>query len=365
MKRKMIFTITGLLFMTFVHFQAKSQTNCFAAFQVVQNPAQDSIWFVDYSFTTDSLSDYVNSWTWTMTGMGVTFTFTGQNPVIATGNIPAGNYTLCLTITTFLGCMNMFCDQIVLNGTGPCPITINAQVYHVTIPNGSDGAIDITVTNGVPPYSFLWNTGASSEDIYFLSSGIYSVTVSDTNCATIFSASVIEPFDSTIINFDSLLVPPIDTCFGFVPDSFYISNVSLSGNNVVIIWVFTGNGMMFTLPVTYVFNGYGNYIASVSINCNDKSFTATYMSYVNLYAGMSVEEYESALKIYPNPARDKIVISDATSLESVSIYDATGLLVGSYRMQNIIDVDHLQPGFYTIIMNTGKSIISRKLIISK
>ncbi len=41
------------------------------------------------------------------------------------------------------------------------------------------GSIDLTIEGGTPPYSILWNTGATTEDLENLQSGTYTATISD------------------------------------------------------------------------------------------------------------------------------------------------------------------------------------------
>ncbi len=59
------------------------------------------------------------------------------------------------------------------------PIEIFSTIQDVSEYGGSDGAIDLTVTGGIPPYSYLWSNNNSTEDISNLISGVYSVSVSD------------------------------------------------------------------------------------------------------------------------------------------------------------------------------------------
>src|SRR5207244_1919888 len=57
-----------------------------------------------------------------------------------------------------------------------------------------DGTITVNVTGGVPPYSYLWNTGDSTQTIDSLCAGFYSVTVTDSNgCVTTASTTLIAP----------------------------------------------------------------------------------------------------------------------------------------------------------------------------
>ncbi|MBL0128239.1 MAG: SprB repeat-containing protein [Flavobacteriales bacterium] len=48
-----------------------------------------------------------------------------------------------------------------------------------------DGAIDLSVTGGTPPYTFGWSTGATTEDVVNLPSGYYKVEVIDADSAVV------------------------------------------------------------------------------------------------------------------------------------------------------------------------------------
>lgn len=53
------------------------------------------------------------------------------------------------------------------------------SVTHVSCFGGDNGAINLTLTGGTAPLSFLWSTGTGNEDIDNLTIGTYSVTVTD------------------------------------------------------------------------------------------------------------------------------------------------------------------------------------------
>jgi len=60
--------------------------------------------------------------------------------------------------------------------------------------NTSDGAIDLTVDGGVPPYYIQWSNGEHSEDILDIPAGIYEVFVEDANgCSNTLEVQVDHP----------------------------------------------------------------------------------------------------------------------------------------------------------------------------
>jgi len=79
-----------------------------------------------------------------------------------------------LVITDDRGCLGN-------NGifiTQPDPLDLKLESLKEAIELGS---IDLTVTGGTPPYMYLWNTGALTEDIDPLGGGLYTVDVTDHN----------------------------------------------------------------------------------------------------------------------------------------------------------------------------------------
>nr|WP_294936760.1 gliding motility-associated C-terminal domain-containing protein [uncultured Flavobacterium sp.] len=123
--------------------------------------------------TTGGIAPYTYSWDF---GDGSPVS-TLPNPT-HTFAYPGGPYTVTLTVTdsnlpTHL--VSTFTQVI----TPPAPIAITGNVTSASCINQNNGAIDITVTGGTPPYTYSWSNGATTEDISGLAPGTYTVTVTD------------------------------------------------------------------------------------------------------------------------------------------------------------------------------------------
>lgn len=103
----------------------------------------------------------------------------GQTGANATG-LSAGTYSL--TSTDANGCTVALTNIVVGQ-----PVAISVTVVSVTAAScgAANGAIDITVSNGLAPYAFRWSNAATTEDISALAVGSYTVTVTDNSGCTV------------------------------------------------------------------------------------------------------------------------------------------------------------------------------------
>ncbi len=117
------------------------------------------------------------------------FTYSWSNGV-ATEDIvglSAGLYTL--TTTDADGCTEVASSTV----TQPSQLDLSVATTDVTS-SGNDGTINLTVSDGTSPYTFLWSNSATTEDLTGLSAGTYSVTVTDDNgCTAQTSITIYQP----------------------------------------------------------------------------------------------------------------------------------------------------------------------------
>lgn len=143
----------------------------------------------------------------TVSGGSAPYTYVWSNAasVEDISNIAAGTYSVVVTDNN--GCQQNLTNIIV---NQPAAITSPANITSVNCFGNSNGAIDITVSGGTAPYSYIWSNGATTQDISGLSAGNYAVTITDANnCQASFNYNVNQPQQITL----ALQVTNI-SCFG-------------------------------------------------------------------------------------------------------------------------------------------------------
>lgn len=58
-------------------------------------------------------------------------------------------------------------------------LDITYTITRITCSGGSDGAIDISVSGGTPPFSYLWSNGQTTQDLSGIGAGVYSLHAED------------------------------------------------------------------------------------------------------------------------------------------------------------------------------------------
>ncbi len=323
-----------------------------------------------YQFINQSNADsssQITSFLWNF-GDGTTSTLANPNHIFN-----SGVFNVCLTITTSNGCTSSYCDTIVIN-TNPCQLYANIFTFNPTTIGGNDGYIETTINGGFPPYTFYWSNGATTQNVYNLTSGLYTLNVVDSNgCQNTFYATLYEPYDTLggpIV--DTLYSLPYDTCLNFIPDSFYIASYTIiDTNHVIINWVFVNGNQTSTLNIEYTYSTFGNNLVVLTINCSSMKILTTYQSYINLRNTSSVSGLLNAnlYSVYPNPFNDIIHITSPSINESkstLSITNITGKQVYMKSISNltnfIINTSQLPSGMYILSIETKDGIYRKQLI---
>lgn len=162
--------------------------------------------------------------------------------------LSAGTYTV--TVTDDFGCIS---SASVTISQPSAPLTLTLEVTDVSCYGGSDGKINLTVSNGTSPFTFVWSNGASTEDIEGLTTGTYSVSATDANgCLANAEETVNQPdiLEGTISVTDVV-------CFGESTGSCILT---VSGGTLPYSYIWSNGAVtkdIYNIPA-------GNYSASVT-----------------------------------------------------------------------------------------------------
>jgi hypothetical protein len=141
----------------------------------------------------------------TITGGTAAYTYAWSNGLTTEDitNVPFGTYTI--TVSDAQGCT---ANTTVIISQLFAPISLNQTHINVACLGGNTGSIDLTVIGGAPTYTYLWSTGAVTQDVGQLSAGSYQVLVTDIhNCSSTLIVQLTQPptaitFSETHVNND-------------------------------------------------------------------------------------------------------------------------------------------------------------------
>ena len=108
-------------------------------------------------------------------------------------NIPSGTYFVVVT-DAYACSVNSDTITLIVDD-----VLINATTTDVSCNGGNDGAIDVTASGGLSPYTYLWSDGSNTEDLINITAANYTITVTDANnCSSSDSIIISEPNQITV-----------------------------------------------------------------------------------------------------------------------------------------------------------------------
>jgi hypothetical protein len=360
----------------------------------------------------------------TVTGGTPNYTFVWSTGA-ATQNLSAlatGAYGL--TITDANGC-TANTSRTITQPTNALAVATTAT--NIACNGGGNGAVSTTVSGGTAAYSFVWSNGATSQNIAGLSTGVYSVSVTDANgCTGTSSKTITEPAPLAVMamgttvncaNNISLTVTGGTTAYSFLwsnaATSQDLNNVAAGVYNVTVTdanncqttaaATVTGTGapslsvvssnetatangtatltVTGTGPFTFVWSNaattqnISGLVAGVyTVTVSNATCSATIS--VTVSTTVNVENLSNAwaLNIFPNPATDiatlSLALPQTANTVQVQLVDIAGRVISSQEysqtanVQQQFDAKALTAGVYFVRINVDGVRATRKLIIS-
>lgn len=147
-------------------------------------------------------------------------------------NLKAGLYTV--TVTDQNGCSAKAAIFIRDNNT----LILRASTTSATCTDESSGSVDLTVSGGTPSYTYLWSNGATTEDLSDVSSGYYTVVVTDSKGCTATSGFTVS---KTVFQVPKIVVQP--SCHGDDSGSVTIQEPIGGTGPFTYVWSHGATGM--------------------------------------------------------------------------------------------------------------------------
>jgi hypothetical protein len=260
-------------------------------------------------------------------------------------NLPAGNYTV--TVTDANGCM-ISAIASVSNVSAP---SVTFTQTDVQCFGGSDGAVNLMISGGIPGYIVAWNNVSGLPNINNLTAGTYTYTVTDSgNCVSAGSVTIVEPTAM------ALSATSVNETLG--NDGSIDLVVSGGTPNYSYLW---SNGSMIEDP-----SGLAAGVYTVTVT-DDHGCTMQLSVTVSSSVGISEHSISNdQFEVYPNPSNGNFTLKSVRSLV-VEIYSGTGQLIRVVNLSTennfTVQMDHFSNGLYFIRSNNASTVWMKKLVV--
>ncbi len=163
-----------------------------------------------------------------------TYLWTDQSTEAQINNLSTG--TLSVLVTDLNGCNGQM-DFTITSPTSP--LVVNATIIHASSLSALDGALDLTTTGGTAPYTYIWSTNSTEEDLMDLGVGVYLVTITDHNgcsLATTFQINSTVGVETSSLNAWNLYPNPANETVWIAANDQEVTRLEIYNLQGQLVW---------------------------------------------------------------------------------------------------------------------------------
>jgi len=272
----------------------------------------------------------------------------GQTTQTITG-LSSGTYSVTVTDAN----NTIFSATVVVNNT---ILSVISSVVPVSCFGGNNGSATVTVSGGIPPFTYLWSNAQTTQTATGLAVGSYSVVVTDATGCSITLSTVVT--GSPLLSTNSYSTP--SSCFT-CPDGSATTNVNGGTPPYSYQW---SNGQT-TPGITGITPG------SYTVCITDANGCVVCDSMNVLFLGVN-ELLNYSLNIFPNPSSGILFMDFGSRNFGAAEISVSGIVgeqlirtksAGSGKQK--LDLYSLSNGIYFLQIRTEQGIVTRKVILSR
>ena len=291
---------------------------------------------------------------------GYSFSWSNGDTTEDISGLPAGDYTAVATDAN--GCT--LSSPVISVGQPDSLVLALDNLTDVQCPEDSTGAIEITVSGGTAPYSFMWSNGDMTEDLSGLPVGGYVGTITDANGCVLVSPSV------AVAATDSLPEASFDylTSGGRVE----FTNTSVNGNTYE--WDFgDGSPASTDTDPAHDYASNDTFIVSLTVSNDCGSVTTTDTVFMAT-VGIEDDLLAANVNIYPNPTGGTFNVEFGQlnfQDVAVAVYSIDGKVVytrdlgntPAYLRHEVHLANNLAKGIYVVRVTTRDAVMHERILL--
>lgn len=291
--------------------------------------------------TTGGAGNFTYAWTTSATTDDIT-------------GLSAGSYTI--TATDANNCSSMASFTV----TEPTALAaVVDSVHNVACFSESTGDVFATTTGGTTPYSFVWSSGQTTEDLNGVPGGTYTISATDANgCSASASATVTTP--AAGVSSHAVVTDEVQ--------GQSTGAIDLTANGGTPPYTYSWSNGATTEDITGLNAGVYSCTISDANGC-----TKVERDTVKLIIGIDDLSSNMNVSLYPNPAQDQFFIEVNLPAEqdvAIEIYSVSGQLIQTLTDRKVVAAKYAMnmgaeaSGIYYAKIKVEGSTAIRRFVIS-